>query len=526
MRAACPATLPQPDMASAVYRASPPTEVLVMNLARILEDSAKIFPQSPALLEDGAITTYAQLDTESGLVAAALRAWGLRPGEIAAICLPNSVRWLAAYFGIMKAGGAAAALSPAMPWQELEPLLRDTAPRLLFTTQAKLDELGGREALPQSLTVVAPGGDLSYEGLLQEASAPLAALERGRDDVAAVLYTGGTTGRAKGVLLTHCNLLASAHNVARQERSTERDRALCFLPLTHVFGQVHITLSTLFTAGSLVLMPGFDMDKVQDALARQGVSKFYSVPTIYVRLLGTPGLKAKLGSVRYTFSAAASMARELVREWKKATGLDIYEAYGLTESAAMVSYNHYHRHKVGSVGTPVGTVEVAILDPEGRPVAQGREGEICIQGPNIMQGYLGRPQETAAAHHGPWFRSGDIGYLDSEGYLFIIDRLKDMIITGGENVYPREVEEALYAHPQVRECAVVGLPDPEWGERITAFLVCAPGERPDPLEIKAFLKARLSAFKVPKSFLVVDELPKSPAGKILKREVVRKYSGS
>jgi long-chain acyl-CoA synthetase len=494
-----------------------------MNLARILQNSARCFPGRPAVIADGRQVSYAELDAESSLVASALVAWGLRPGELVGICLPNSLRWLAVYFGVIKAGGAAVTLSAAMPRRELEPLLADSRPRLLFTSQAKLAELGDWRDLPFPMQAIAPGGDLTYEQFLALARSPLDAVERGRDDLAAVLYTGGTTGLAKGVMLSHNNLLASANNVAWQERSRETDRALCFLPLNHVFGQVHIMLSTLLTAGSLHLMPSFDLDQVLAALGGREITKFYSVPTIYVRLLGLDDLRARLGAVRYTFSAAASMARELVREWKEATGLDIHEAYGMTESAAMVSYNHYHRHKVGSVGTPVGTVEAAILDQEGRPVRQGHEGEICVQGPNVMQGYLERPRETAQSFWGHWFRSGDIGYLDEEGYLYIIDRLKDMIITGGENVYPREVEEALYAHPQVRECAVVGMPDPEWGERITAFLVCAPESEPAPAEIKAFLKTRLSSFKVPKEFVLVEELPKSSAGKILKREVVRQF---
>ncbi len=496
-----------------------------MNLARILEDSARYFPGRPATLEQGQETTYAQLDEESGRLASALADLGLQPGGMAAICLPNGRQWLAAYFGILKAGGAAVTLPLALPREELLPLLEDCRPSFLFTTEAKLAQLQGAE-LPFLTHVVAPGGGLTYQGLLERAGASLAARERGRDDLAAVLYTGGTTGRAKGVMLSHANLLASAHNVARQERSSEMDRALCFLPLNHVFGQVHIMLSTVLTAGALVLLPAFDLEQVLEALAHQGVTKFYAVPTVYVRLLAQAGLKAKLGRVRYTFSAAASMALELVREWKEATGLDIHEAYGMTESAAMVTYNHYYRHRVGSVGTPVGTVEVAILDPAGQPLPQGQEGEICIQGPNIMQGYLGRPRETQEAFWGPWFRSGDIGYLDQEGYLFIVDRLKDMIITGGENVYPREVEELLFQRPEVEECAVVGLPDREYGERVTAFIKLKPGSALDPDDLKGFLKQRLAAYKVPKAFVAVEELPKSATGKILKRNLRQQPAGA
>ena len=205
--------------------------------------------------------------------------------------------------------------------------------------------------------IFCPGSGFSLENWIEKHGRTCRAHEAGRDDVAAVLYTGGTMGRPKGVMLTHENLLVSAYNVAFQERSTETDRALCFLPLNHVFGQVHITLSTILTAGSLVLLPSFDLDAVLDTFREQGVTKFYAVPTVFVRLLQMENLREKLNAVRYCFSAAASMAAEVVEQWRKKTGLRIHEAYGLTESASMVTYNHYHRHVVGSVGTAVGSVK-------------------------------------------------------------------------------------------------------------------------------------------------------------------------
>jgi long-chain acyl-CoA synthetase len=233
--------------------------------------------------------------------------------------------------------------------------------------------------------------------------------------------------------------------------------------------------------------------------------------------LAQEDLNEKLGSVRYCFSAAASMAEEVVRQWKERTGLAIYEAYGMTESASMVTYNHYHRHVVGSVGTPVGTVELDIRDAEGDPKPAGEEGEICVRGRNIMKGYLSAPEETQAVFWGEWFRTGDVGVITGDGYLYIVDRIKDMIITGGENVYPREIEERLYAHPAVQECTVIGLPDREWGERVTALIIPKPGRSLDTKELNRYLKTHLSPFKVPKEYRVVDDFPKSPAGKILKR---------
>ncbi|MBW1703043.1 MAG: AMP-binding protein, partial [Deltaproteobacteria bacterium] len=241
----------------------------------------------------------------------------------------------------------------------------------------------------------------------------------------------------------------------------------------------------------------------------------------YIRLLALENLKEKLRSLRYCFSAAASMAAELVREWKSRTGLDIYESYGMTESATMVTYNHYYRHVVGSVGTPVSTIEVQIRDKEGNLLGPGSEGEICIRGPNIMMGYLNRPDETRSVFWDEWFRSEDIGVIDENGYLFIVDRLKDMIITGGENVYPREIEEVLYSRPEVGECAVIGLPDKEYGERVMAFIVPKEGRQLNQAELKSYLKTKLSSFKVPKEFISVADLPKSSTGKILKRELKR-----
>jgi long-chain acyl-CoA synthetase len=234
--------------------------------------------------------------------------------------------------------------------------------------------------------------------------------------------------------------------------------------------------------------------------------------------MGDP--KEKLGPVNYCFSAAASMPAELVREWKSSTGLNIHEAYGMTETASMVTYNHYIRHVVGSIGTPVNIVEVQIRDLQGNVLGPKEEGEICIRGPNVMKGYLNNPEETKAGFWGDWLRSGDIGVFDEDGYLYIIDRIKDMIITGGENVYPREIEEILYKRPEVGECSIIGLPDKEYGERVTACVVLKRKDRPlDPMEVKSYLKGHLAPFKVPKEFIVLDALPKSSTGKILKREL-------
>ena len=490
-----------------------------MNLARNLENSARFFPDHVAVIDGPTRLTYAQLDEEAGRLASALSGLGLGPGDRLALCAPNSATWLMVYFAALKLGAIAVTLSAQLRPLELDSLLGHARPRALFCDEARRREVAPQAGELGLKWLLSPDGPLDPQTMAQKESQSLPALEREREEPACVLYTGGTTGAPKGVLLSHENLITAAALVAAMERSTPADRALCFLPFNHVFGQMHIMNATVYSAGGLVLLPGFDLEAMLAAIAEHEVTKLYAVPTVYGRLLQAPDLKERLGQVRYCFSAAASMARELVRQWKERTGLNIFEAYGMTETASMVTYNHYHQHRVGSVGQAVGSNEVCIMDPQGQPLPMGQEGEICTRGRNVMLGYLDDPQASQEARWGSWLRTGDIGYLDRDGYLFIVDRLKDLIITGGENVYPREVEEVLFQRPEVAECSVVGLPDAEYGERVTAVLVPAPGQAIDPVALKDYLKQRLSGFKVPKQFVVTDNLPKSPAGKILKRQI-------
>jgi long-chain acyl-CoA synthetase len=493
-----------------------------MNVATNLEWSAFFFPQRQAVSEGSSEISYAQFNEKANRVATALMSLGIMPGDHVALCAPNSGDWLAFYFGVLKAGAVAVALSGMLVPDEVALLVNHSQPRIMFTADDKLDVLAGLRGSGGLEQVISPGGDLDLQQLMDMGSPSYKAVDRDRSDTAAILYTGGTTGTPKGVMLTHENINTSAHNVAFSEHSTEADRALCFLPFNHVFGQMHIMNATILSGGCLEILPAFDLDRVLDILAAGRATKLFAVPTVYVRLLGVQDIKEKMGAVRYSFSAAASMAAEIVRQWKERTGLTIQEGYGLTESASAVTYNHYYRHVIGSVGTTVPGVEVQIRDEHGDGVERGQEGEICIRGGNIMKGYLKNPEGTTAAFwEKGWFRSGDIGVFDENNYLYIVDRLKDMIITGGENVYPREVEEVLYTRPEVQECAVIGLPDPEWGERVTAYIIPQPGKTIDEAELKAFLKSHLSPFKVPKEYHAVSELPKSPAGKILKRELRR-----
>ncbi len=495
-----------------------------MNICKNLENAALHFPNRPALSDDGNDITYSEFNHRANLVASGLVASGVKPGEHIGLLAPNSADWLIFYFGVLKAGAVAVTFSSLLSPDEMTLLINHSRPRFLFTSEDKLSHLSGlmKTGVPEK--TICGGGDVELQQLMSLGNGSFKSLDRNRTDTASVLYTGGTTGTPKGVMLTHENINTSAHNVAFSEHSTETDRVLCFLPFNHVFGQMHIMNATIFSCGCLEILPAFDLDRILAATQSGRITKLFSVPTVYARLLTLDGLKEKMGGVRYCFSAAASMAAEIVRQWKERTGLTIYEGYGLTESASAVTYNHYYRHVIGSVGTTVPGVEVEIRDKNGNRLHQGQEGEICIRGHNIMKGYLNNPEETKTVFwEDGWFRSGDVGLLDEDGYLFIVDRIKDMIITGGENVYPREVEEVLYTRQEVEACAVVGVPDKEWGERVIAFIAPKPGQKVVPEELKAYLKSRLSPFKVPKEFIVVSELPKSPAGKILKRELKKEY---
>ncbi len=497
-----------------------------MNIATNLDNAAFHFPDHCAIVEGDRSVSYSEFRRDANRMASAMVSFGIQPGDHVALCAPNSYAWVVFYFGAIKAGAVAVTFSHLLMKHEFQRTLIDCQPRILFTVDKRLEDLADCRKEPYPELVVCEHGDTSWIHLVETGTPEFETVDRERQDTAAILYTGGTTGIPKGAMLTHENLQTSAFNVAHYERSTEKDRALCFLPLNHVFGHVHIMHSTILSGGQLILQSAFDLEKVLAAIDRHGVTKFYSVPTVYIRLLRLPDLRQRLGSVRYCFSAAASMAIEVVREWKTRTGLDIYEAYGLTETASIVTYNHYYRHVVGSVGTPANLVEVQIRDPWGNQLGEGQEGEICIRGPNVTKGYWNRPEETEAAFwEDAWFRSGDIGVLDGDGYLYIVDRLKDMIITGGENVYPREVEEVLYTRPEVLECAVVGIPDYEYGEQVTAFIVPREGHQIDPVALKSYLKTRLAPYKVPKAYIAVEEMPKSGVGKVLKREIRRQYVG-
>jgi len=496
-----------------------------MNLAHYLETSAQFFPDHRVVREEDQDTTYEELNTRSNHIASALVKLGIEPGDLIALCAPNSMDWIAFYYGVLKTGAVAVTLSSRLTDIELSSLLHHARPRIVYADQTRTADL---QAVRESCgleKILCPGGDMDLPDLIKMGSSHFCIVERERRDTLAVLYTGGTTGQPKGVMLTQEGMDFSCQSIALYERYAQSDTSLCFLPFNHVFGQIYIMNSVILSGGCMELMPAFDMDRVLRILDHNRITRFYAVPTVYTRLIDVPSISRMFEKVRYCFSGGAPMAAGILKQWKDLTGMTVADGYGLTEMMP-VTYNHFHldHHVSGSVGQPVFGVELQIRDQEGRQVAENKKGEVSVRGINLMKGYLHNPEATDKAFWPDgWLRTGDIGTVDSRGYVYIVDRLKDLIITGGENVYPREVEEVLYTRPEIEDCSVVGIPDREWGEKVVAYFVPRRGRSIEIAELNVFLESRLSSFKIPKEYLQVDALPKSPQGKILRREVRKIY---
>lgn len=494
-----------------------------MNLSNILRRCSFHFGEKKALLFGDRQYTYRELDALVNRMAGFFRDRGLSKGERISLYLPNCPEWIVAYYAIIRLGAVAVCVSPFYKQDEIKFLINDSGSSMIVTSEEMQKQIPDQRDVPKVRDIFFIERDLVFPFLSDQecGDSPFEYTEADRDDVCMVLYTGGTTGIPKGAMLTHQNILYTAYNVCYHERIVPDDISLCFLPLNHVFAANHITNSIFNGGGTLVLHKGFEMDEILLSIHENRITRFYAVPTIFIRILRHPDSKRYFSSVNYCFSAGTSLPSEIVREWKEKFGFNIYEAYGMTESTSLVTYNHLFHHVVGSVGSPAGTVEVKVVDPEEREVPIGETGEIIIRGPNVMKGYLNNPDETSRTLRGGWLHSGDVGRFDERGYLYIVDRIKDLIITGGLNVYPREVEEVLYTHDAVEECAVIGVPDEEYGEVVKAYVLKKQDKEVTEQEIISFCKDKMASYKAPKNVVFVEDFPKTQAGKILKRELKR-----
>jgi long-chain acyl-CoA synthetase len=485
-----------------------------------LVTSAREFPEHTALRMDDQVLTYAGLDDAAARLAHMMTSMGIEPGDRIGLMVPNVPEFGLVFYAALRAGAVVVPMNPLLKEREIAYYLGNSGARFLFAWHqiADVAEAGAKEA---GAELVAVGGPLFAESY---ASHPPASEVVAREplDTAVILYTSGTTGRPKGAELTHAGLNRNQEITARNLLLlTPDDVIMGCLPLFHVFGLTCALNAAIATGAMLTLIPRFNPDKALAVIERDRVTVFEGVPTMYAAMLHTdPATRPDVSSLRACISGGAAMPVEVMRQFEDAFGAIVLEGYGLSETSPVASFNHPHApRKPGSIGTPVEGVDIRLVGQDGQEVAPGEVGEIEIRGHNVMKGYWGKPEETAAAVRDGWLATGDMARADEDGYLYIVDRKKDLIIRGGYNVYPREVEEVLYEHPAVAEAAVVGIPHDSLGEEIGAAVVLKPGADVSPADLSAYVKSRLAAYKYPRRVWLLDSLPKGPTGKILRREV-------
>lgn len=494
-----------------------------------------------ALVSNEGSHTWAEFAERVARLAGALRSLGVTPGDRVAMLADNGPRYVEYYFGVLWAGGVIAPVNTRWALPEKLHCLNDSGAVVLLVDDAHAAEVvqlrAGCTGLRAAIRVDGPAGEhtdqlLDYEKLLVECPA-VADAERGGEDLAALFYTGGTTGRAKGVMLSHNNFMANSTTALVNLGISERSVHLHVSPLFHLAGGSRLFTVTV-AGGTHAVMGRFDAAGFLGAIERFGVTVTVVVPSMLNALLKHPEFDDHdLSSLELLSYGAAPMPESLLRAaMKRLPGVRFLQSYGMTELSPVATmllprYHTFegpHAGKLRSAGQAVFNADVAIMDPDDRALGTGEVGEICVRGPMVMQGYWQQPELTAAALRGGWMHTGDAGYLDEDGFLFLVDRIKDMIITGGENVYSAAVENVIYQHPHVHECAVIGVPSERWGEAVHAIVVPNPGADIHADELLSHCREQLAGYECPKTIEVRDEaLPKSGAGKILKSELRRPY---
>jgi long-chain acyl-CoA synthetase len=492
----------------------------VSNLANILAAAAEQRGDAVALRLDDIAVTYAAFEAASARIAGLLGAAGVEPGDRVGLMLPNVPYFPIVYYGILRLGAVVVPMNVLLKQREVAFYLGDSGAKTIFAWHGFAgDAEAGATAAGATCTLVKPG---EFEQLAFAAAPHAGVAEVAPADTAVILYTSGTTGTPKGAELTHANLARNAELAAGLFSLGADAVLLGALPLFHSFGQTCAMNASIASGGCLTLIPRFEPVKALEIIQRDRVNVFEGVPTMYSAILNVPDHAGyDTSTLTVCASGGAALPVELMRGFEAAFGCKILEGYGLSETSPVASFNHPDRErKAGSIGTPIAGVEMKVVGEDGEALPTGEVGEILIRGHNVMKGYWGNPEATAAAiDAGGWFRTGDMATVDDDGYYFIVDRKKDMIIRGGYNVYPREIEEVLYEHPAVREAAVVGVPDDEWGEEIGAAVALRADAEATEEELREFVRERVAAYKYPRRVWLVDDLPKGPTGKILKREI-------
>lgn len=491
--------------------------------ARVIANPTKEFLLSEA---DGRSYTYERFNDAVDRVAAMLQAKGLHRGDVVSLLMPNSVEYVIAYFACWRLGALAGPINSLLKSQEIAYVMSNSEAKALLVHSQFLPiiETVGEQAPELSSVIVFDDESVSTSDL----KAAVSDAEIAESDEAIIIYTSGTTGKPKGCLLTHGNLIANATQISSWLRFTPNDRLLTMMPLFHMNAVSVTTMSALYAGGSTVVSPKFSASRFWQIISDYQITSFGSVATMLSMLLSTypEGVPAglKTDQLRFAMCGSAPVPAEVLKTFEETFHCLVIEGYGLSESTCRSTFNPPdERRRPGSCGLPIGN-EMKVVDEDDREVAHGELGEILLRGPNILKAYYKNAEATETAFRSGWFHTGDIGYRDSDGFYYIVDRKSDMIIRGGENIYPREIDEVLYQHPAIAAAATIGVPDQLYGEEVAAFVVLKEGEKATEEEVKDFCLERLADYKCPKTIRIVAEIPKGPTGKLLKRELSREFA--
>jgi long-chain acyl-CoA synthetase len=517
----------------------------VQNIAALLSARAAQAPNKPFLFSepDGRKFTYSEFQAAVDRAAAMLVSEGVGKSDVVSLLMPNSAEYIIAYFACWQIGALAGPVNSLLKEHEIEFVMHNSEAKAILVHsefQPIVENIRSRLPHLQAIVNFDDQAEATHEFSCQKPDrqgGPLAqdALPDTRasdtitpDDDAIIIYTSGTTGKPKGCLLTHGNLIANARQISDWLNFTERDRLLTIMPLFHMNAVSVTTMSSLYAGGSTVVSPKFSASKFWNIISDYQITSFGSVATMLTILLNTypEGVPPRLRTdqLRFAMCGSAPVPAEVMRKFEETFNCPVVEGYGLSESTCRSTFNPPdERRRPGSCGLPIGN-EMKVVDDDGDEVATGELGEIVLRGENILKGYFKNPGATEKAFRGGWFHTGDVGYRDKDGFFYIVDRKSDMIIRGGENIYPREIDEVLYQHSAVAAAATIGVPDQLYGEEVAAFIVLKDGTQATEQELIAHCQSELADYKCPKSIRIVKDIPKGPTGKLLKRELVNRFA--
>jgi len=498
-----------------------------MNLANFLTDTAKRIPDHTAIRFAGQSLSFREMNRLVDCLAHGLTGLGLHAGDVCILMMPSSLNWALVYYALAKLGAIVVPVNFLYRQRELEYIFQDSGACAFVGRHDYLSEAAlALDNTPAIRLRIAegdhlPGGFISLDEVYVDAG-PFQIHPTDGDDPFAIIYTSGTTGRPKGAILTHRNLMSDAVAVTRVRYTEPQDIVLSVLPLFHIYGQTHALNISIYCGLTIRMWEVFDARQVLRAIEEEQSTILYAVPTMVNRLVELAASEPpRRSSLRFCISGGASLPVEVLHRFEKVFNTNIYESYGLTECSPTCIENPFGRPtRPGSIGLPIPGFQVRIVDDEDRDVPPGQVGELLVAGPGVMKGYLNQPEATAEALRGGWLHTGDLARRDDDGYIYIVDRKKDMIIRGGYNIYPREIEEVFYTHEDVLEVAVLGIPHADLGEEVAAAVVLRPGARATAEDLQRFVKERVAPYKYPRIVRLVDELPKTAAGKIFKRGIV------